>query len=178
MTETAEKKVSYIDMDKRIIVGKSGTIYKIAPEDISVGRWPKYEIWSAMVATRQDFDTYISTLNQVIKQMTSAKGLGDMIEPYMKLKEIRDGAINFAQTSRSQLVEFASLFCLKTDNNGNVIEDIEDLTTAQIEEKFNDWKAIKQEDFFLLVYKVIPGYIPFYKSMHQQSEAESMTEAT
>lgn len=172
---TEQKQHSYIDLEKRIIVGKSGTVYKIAPEDITVGRWPKYEIWSALVGTRLDFNSFIKTLNEVIKQMTSAKGLGDIIEPYTRLKDIRDGAVRYAETSRSQLVEYASLFCLKTDSEGNIIEETSDLTESQIIEKFNDWKEIPMNDFFLLVMKAIPGYIENYKNFQNQSEALSGT---
>ena len=103
--------------------------------------------------------------------MTSAKGLGDIIEPYTRLKDIRDGAVRYAETSRSQLVEYASLFCLKTDIEGNIIEDTSDLTETQIIEKFNDWKEIPMNDFFLLVMKAIPGYIENYKNFQNQSEA-------
>ena len=155
--------MSKIDWEKRIIIGKSGTVYKILPEKISVGRWPKYELWSTLISTRMDMDTFIKTLNSVINRVNKAQSFGDMIQPYTELTDLRNGIVKYNETGRPQLVEFAALFCLKCDKEGNVIEDVGEITEDVIREKYNDWKEIDMNDFFLLVSRHIPSFQENYR---------------
>ena len=141
--------MSRIDWENRIIIGKSGTKYKILPEKISVGRWPKYELWSTLIATRMDMDTFVKTLNGIITKVHKAQTFGDMIAPYSELTDMRNGIVRYAETGRPQLIEFASLFCLRVDKEGNIVEDIGEITEDVIREKYNDWKEIDMNDFFL-----------------------------
>ena len=155
--------MSRIDWENRIIIGKSGTKYKILPEKISVGRWPKYELWSTLIATRMDMDTFVKTLNGIITKVHKAQTFGDMIAPYSELTDMRNGIVRYAETGRPQLIEFASLFCLRVDKEGNIVEDIGEITEDVIREKYNDWKEIDMNDFFLLVSRHIPQFQQNYK---------------
>ena len=85
-----------IDWENRVIIGKSGTKYKILPEKISVGRWPKYELWSALIATRLDMDTFVRTLNEILRKVEKAQTFGDMIAPYSELRDLRSGIVRYA----------------------------------------------------------------------------------
>lgn len=164
--------MSKIDWEKRIIIGKSGTVYKILPEKISVGRWPKYELWSTLISTRMDMDTFIKTLNSILTKVNKAQTFGDMITPYMELTDLRNGIVKYQETGRPQLVEFAALFCFKTDYNGNIIEDIGDITEDVIREKYNDWKEIDMNDFFLLVSRHIPMFQENYRLELERAKGE------
>ena len=155
--------MSRIDWENRIIIGKSGTKYKILPEKISVGRWPKYELWSTLIATRMDMDTFVKTLNGIITKVHKAQTFGDMIAPYSELTDMRNGIVRYAETGRPQLIEFASLFCLRVDKEGNIVEDIGEITEDVIREKYNDWKEIDMNDFFLLVSRHIPQFQQNYR---------------
>ena len=164
--------MSKIDWENRLIIGKSGTKYKILPEKISVGRWPKYELWSTLISTRMDMDTFIKTLNGIITRVEKAATFGDMISPYTDLKDMRNGIVKYQETGRPQLVEFAALFCFKTDSSGNIIEDIGDITEDVIREKYNDWKEIDMNDFFLLVSRHIPSFQENYKLELERAKGE------
>jgi len=164
--------MSRIDWENRVIIGKSGTKYKILPEKISVGRWPKYELWSALIATRLDMDTFVRTLNEILRKVEKAQTFGDMIAPYSELRDLRSGIVRYAETGRPQLVEFAALFCLKTNKEGEVIEDIGDITEDIIREKYNDWKEIDMNDFFLLVSRHIPKFQENYKAEVERQRNE------
>jgi thiol-disulfide isomerase/thioredoxin len=155
--------MSKIDWEKRIIIGKSGAVYKILPEKISVGRWPKYELWSTLISTRMDMDTFLKTLNSVINRVNKAQSFGEMIQPYTELTDLRNGIVKYNETGRPQLVEFAALFCLKCDKEGNIIEDVGEITEDVIREKYNDWKEIDMSDFFLLVSRHIPSFQENYR---------------
>lgn len=166
--------MSKIDFDNRIIIGKSGTIYKILPEKISVGRWPKYELWQNNITFRMDMPTFMAAIDDVILKLQKIKELGDAIKATIDLMELRNRVAGFLETGRSPLIEFASIFCLKTDNNGNVIEDVGDLTEDVIRDKFNDWKEIDQNDFFLLVSMSIPLFQKNYKLAQKRVNEETI----
>lgn len=165
--------MSKIDWENRLIIGKSGTKYKILPEKISVGRWPKYELWSTLIATRMDMDTFVKTLNGIITKVSKAQTFGDMIQPYSDLTDLRNGIVKYHETGRPQLVEFAALFCLKIDKEGNIIEDIGEITEDVIRDKYNDWKEIDMNDFFLLVSRHIPSFQENYRTEIERQKGES-----
>jgi len=152
--------LSRIDWENRVIIGKSGTIYKVLPEKISVGRWPKYELWGTLLATRMDLETFLKTIDSVTLRIKKSRTLefGDIIQSYNELDAFRAGIKKYAETGRSQLSEFAALFCFKTDKDGNINEDVGVLTEDMIREKHNDWIEIPHPDFFLFVFKHIPSF--------------------
>lgn len=166
--------MSSIDWEKRLIIGKSGTKYKILPEKISVGRWPKYELWQNNITFRMDMPTFMASIDSVLNKLLKIKQLGDAIDASIELKDLRNRISGFLESGRSPLIEFASIFCLKCDENGNVIEDVGDLTEDLIRDKFNDWKEIDQNDFFLLVSRCIPSFQENYQlAKRRLKEAET-----
>jgi hypothetical protein len=164
--------MSKLDWENRIIIGKSGTVYKILPEKISVGRWPKYELWSTLLTVRMDSSTFLQTLDDIESKTSKATTIGQIVEPLSQLRDLKKGVLNYLQTGRSQLSEFASIFCFKCDKDGNIIEDIGDITEDVIRDKHNDWKEIDHYDFFLLVFRHIPKWQENYRLELERERAE------
>ena len=155
--------VAKIDWDKRQIIGKSGTIYKISPETLSSGRAPEFEIRSILLAYRTDFETLLTMINKATKLMDSATAFGPMYEASAMLKDFQKGLINYQLNKRPAVIEFASLFCIKEGEDvGNHSEDI-------VREKYEDWRDIPEADFFLLCANVIPSFKENYLNIIMES---------
>jgi hypothetical protein len=141
-----------IDFEKRIIKGKSGTIYKILPEKLSVGRAAEFEIRSTLLGFNLDFETIFKKISKAVKILEDSTSFGGLIDAHNELKEIQSGLIKFQENKRPQVIEFCSLFCLKEgEDTSNHNEDV-------IREKYEDWAHIDHNDFFLLCANVIPSF--------------------
>lgn len=149
-------KKSYLDWENRLIVGRTGQKYKISPETISFGRWPLYELWSTLITVGMDNITFTEKINECRKLAHNIKVSGDLIKLANNLDDFGDRINRQQELGRNQLTEFFSIFCIKIDDNGNIIEDVGDLKEDLIREKYNDWKEIDSRDFFLLLPKVVP----------------------
>lgn len=141
-----------IDFEKRTIRGKSGTIYKIMPEKLSVGRAAEFEIRSTLLGFSLDFETIFKKIAKAKSVLSGAVSFGGIIEAHNELEEIQRGLIRFQENKRPGIVEFCSIFCIK-DKEDLSIHD-EDI----IREKFDDWAHIDINDFFLLCANVIPSF--------------------
>ncbi|MFO0201560.1 MAG: hypothetical protein ACK528_00355, partial [Alphaproteobacteria bacterium] len=87
----------YIDFDKRKIIGKSGTVYKIAPEDISVGRWAEFEIRSITLAYNTDFETLLNTFRGVKDDLMNGKNnaQGNAHHALRKIEDFEKGMVDY-----------------------------------------------------------------------------------
>lgn len=155
--------MSKIDWENRVIIGKSGTKYKILPEKVGLGRWPMMEFWGSLVTSRMDADTFIKTGVEIKSRIRKIKDLGEVIDIAILFDNFFGNILRYKETSRSQLCEYVALFAFKTDKDGEVIEDTGDITEDIIREKYNDWKPIPWEDFFLLATRHIPKWQENYR---------------
>lgn len=163
-----------IYLDERIIVGSSGTIYKIVPEALSTTRAPEYEIRGGLLGLNTDFETLIkgirSAKNVLIKGTDNAQG--NVHNAVNTLDGIEAGLINYQLNKRPAIIEFCSLVCIKEGEKLNVH------TEEQIRDKYADWGEIPILDFLDLAGRLIPGFREFYlaaiKGERQQSETSEI----
>ena len=163
-----------IHLEERIIVGSSGTIYKIVPEALSTTRAPEYEIRGALLGMNTDFETLIKAIrsakNVLIKGQDNAQG--NAHTAIKILEGIDEGMINYQLNNRAAIVEFCSLVCIKEGEKLNVH------TEEQIRDKYIDWGEIPILDFLDLAGRLIPGFREFYlaaiKGERQQSETSEI----
>lgn len=141
-----------IDWEKRQIIGRSGKVYRIAPETLSTGRTPEFEIRSIALAYRTDFETLLKLIRKVKGVLRDGRTFGEVADALNLLEKFEQGMINFQLNNRSELVEFCSLFCIgENEDVGVHTEDI-------IIEKYEDWREIPEVDFFLLCTKAISSF--------------------
>ncbi len=160
--------MSIIDFDKRVIKGKSGKIYKIAPEDISVGRWAEFEIRGLTIAYNTDFETLLNMIKEVKDVLMNGKNnaQGNTHVAISKIEEFENGMINYQLNKRPKLIEFISLFVVSEDEDKSIH------TEEQIREKYNDWADIPISDFFFLCANVIPSFREILLNTLQNEETK------
>ena len=141
-----------IDFEKRIIKGKSGKIYNIVPEKLSVGRSAEFEIRSTLLGFNMDFQTIWKKLDEAKNTLKNATNFGAMIDGVYKIEEIQGNLKRWSDNQRPQIVEFCSLFCLMENEDVSVHDE------EVIRQKYEDWAHIPHADFFFLCANVIPGY--------------------
>ena len=161
--------MSKIDWEKRIIIGKSGTVYKIMVNKVSLGRWPKMEFWGTLVTARMDSDTFIKTGLEIKSKIRKVETLGQLVDIYILFENFFGNILRYNETGRSQLSEYVSLFAFKTDKNGEILGDVGDIDEDTIRENHNDWKEIPYEDFFFLAIRHIPNWQENYRKELERS---------
>ena len=158
-----------IDLKKKIITGKSGTIYRIDPENISAGRWHYYMRYATSVALgvmfQEVFDSYVK-MNQ------SVTTGNDILAAISFVKSETEEKIKFINRYNTQQapkpLEMCALFC---NEDG---EDVGEFNDAIIAKKFEDWKHIPIRDFFLLSSEAIAGFREEYsKQMANEKGKDS-----
>lgn len=154
-----------IDWDKRTITGMSGTVYKIAPEDIPAGRWSQYELQSAslgMVMSIKKMAGYFTKIynlattgNEVVKQIHQIA---------QESKEALELIKGYEGQPIPKVVEFLSIMCVKDG------EELHTYKESMVREKFNDWSHIPMKDFFLLAAQLMPSFKENYLNKMGKSE--------
>jgi hypothetical protein len=143
---------SKIDFENRVIYGRSGKIYKILPEMLTIGRAAEFEIRSILIGYKTDFETLLKLISNVETRLRNGNTWGTISDVINDLKDFKQGLINYQLNSRPAIVEFMSLFCIGDgEDTGIHSEEI-------IREKFEDWREISEQDFFLLCANVIPSF--------------------
>lgn len=153
-----------IDFEKRTIKGKSGKIYNIVPEKLSVGRSAEFEIRSTLLGFNMDFQTIWRKIDEADKLLEEAKNFGAMMDASFKLKEIKGNLKRWSDNQRPQIIEFCSLFCLMENEDVSVHDE------EVIRQKYDDWSHIPVADFFLLCANVIPGYRDIFLNIAQATK--------
>lgn len=149
-----------IDLKAKTITGKSGKVYRIDPENISAGRFHHYMIQSATVGLgitfQEIFDSYVAMLkavttgNDILKALATVKN-----ECESKLKIVD----KYTAQTAPKIIEFCALFCIEDG------EDVGQYDEALVARKFEDWKHIPLNSFFLLSSMAIPAFQENYRSM-------------
>lgn len=155
-----------VDWEKRTITGLSGKIYKIEPERITTGRWPEFETQSLMLAFGSDFKTFYTSLIDIRKKLSEIKILGDVIGIDKKIENLLQGVSTYTERPEPKIIKFCSLFCNSED------EDTSQYNKNIAKEKYEDWKHIPIESFFLLASEVIPSFKETYR-LHKAKEKET-----
>ena len=154
-----------IDLKKRIITGKSGTIYHIDPENISAGRWHLYMIYSSSVGLGVMFQDIFDSYVKMRQAVTSGN---DILSALDIVKHECDEKIKFVEKYHQQqlpkVIEVCGLFCNEPG------EDVGEYNDAIVTKKFEDWKHIPIKDFFLLLSEAIPGFREEYMKQGQKNE--------
>lgn len=143
-----------IDIQKMIITGKSGRVYKIMPESISAARYSEYSLRSSLLAFKTDFETLFTSINKAIEHLRHGKenSIGNAMNAAALLENIQKGMMNFQENNRPAIIEFVSLFVI---GDG---EDVSKHSEDQIRVKYEDWAHIPIVDFFLLASHAIPKF--------------------
>ena len=146
-----------VNWEKRTITGKSGKVYYIEPDKISVGRFAEYEVLSLMLAFNSDFKTYYTKLTTIGQKIRNVEKFGQLIDIDKDVNDLIAGIGNYTENSAPKIIRYCALFCNLKD------EDRSTFTDEQVREKYEDWKDIDIADFFLLVSKVIPFFQEAYR---------------
>lgn len=141
-----------IDWENRKIYGHSGKEYKILPELLTAGRAAEFQIRGMVLGFNTDFETLLKLVHNAAKRLREGNNYGAIADTITELEQFKKGMLNYQENSRPAIVEFCSLFCIgEGENTGIHNEDI-------IREKYNDWREIPIQDFFLLSGQAIPYF--------------------
>lgn len=140
-----------IDWDQRKITGKSGKVYTIAPERVSVARWHEFLLQGSTLAFNSDFETLYKSYGDIEASLTSGNDILAGINKSVNIaRQAREGLKEFVNNTPPKLIKFASIFCISEG------EDISIYDEPLIKRKYEDWKHIPMSDFFLLSSQVMP----------------------
>jgi hypothetical protein len=153
-----------IDWEQKTITGKSGKVYKIDPENVTIGRLREYEILSLMLAFSSDFKTFYTTLTEIIAQVEKLTAIGQIFSVLSKLKNLVAGIGNYTENSEPKIIRFCALFCTYEG------EELDKFTDEQVKIKYEDWSHIPAKDFFLLVSECIPSFRDAYKMVKKEMD--------
>lgn len=144
-----------INWEQKTITGKSGKVYKIDPENITIGRLREYEILSLMLMFNSDFKTYYGTLVQIRKDLGELNinriTVDTINKPINSIDRLIAGIGNYVENPEPKIVRFCALFCNYEGENTSIY------TNEQVKEKFEDWSHLTRDDFFLLLNECIPS---------------------
>jgi hypothetical protein len=161
-------KVSYIDFEKRIIVGKKGTVYNIQPERISSKLWAEYQIRGALLGSGMSFENYAKGMVDINNHLRHGKenAQGNTANALTVLDQMIDSAERFKDSNYNEQVEFCSIFC-KTENEPVDIND-----EATNKRKFDDWGEIPQPFFLTLIELSIIMYKKSSEALKERARKE------
>ena len=133
-----------IDLTSRTIKGKSGKVYYIDTENISVARWPEFEIQSSEISWNATF----SELAKAWKEVHQLASTGnDVIGALAQIREISKKAnetiVYYNDNPIPRIIKYCSIFCNEKE------EDTGTYNETLIKAKYEDWKHIPIKDFFL-----------------------------
>jgi len=166
------KKVSYIDFDKQIIVGKSGKIYHIRPDRIASKLWAEYQIRGALLGSGMSFENYAKGIVDIENHLRKGKenAQGNTANALRIIDELKLSAGRFQESEYNAHVEFCSIFC-KSEHEPVDIND-----SATNKRKYEDWGAIPQSFFLILVEQCIIMYKKGLKELREGVSEESKLE--
>lgn len=165
------KKTSYIDFENRIIVGKSGLVYDIAPEKVASKLWAEYQIRGALLGFNLSLESFASRLNESIDHLRNGKqnAQGNASNSIVVQESILEGLLRYKENNENGVLEFLSIFC-KSKN-----EPVDSNDESIIRRKFDDWGEIPQTDLFFLSQLSIVSYKEnLKKQLEIQRQKESM----
>lgn len=157
-----------INWEQKTITGKSGKVYKIDPENTTIGRLREYEILSLMLAFNSDFNTYYKGLTDIRKDLGELSlnqiTVDKLNKPISKIDKLIAGIGNYIENPEPKIIRFCAIFCTYEG------EDTTVFTNEQVKEKYDDWSGISSKDFFLLAIECIPSFRESYKVVRSQKE--------
>lgn len=147
-----------IDIKNKVIIGKSGTKYRIAPEEISAGRWHLYMIYSTSVGMGVMFQEVFDSFSAIYKAATNGNDILGALDIIKKESETKIKFIDrYKANDRPKICEMCALFCIEDG------EDVGEASDNMFAKKFEDWKHIPITDFFLLSSMAITGFKEEYE---------------
>lgn len=161
-----------IDWPNRQIIGASGTVYKITPETMSSARYIEFEIRSMTQAFKTNLEGILTTLDSIENHLTKGtlNASGNIHNALSELQNFKKGLREHAKFRRTESIEFCALFCIADG------EDVSEYSEAMVLKKWNDWKIIPDEDFFLLSMNVKVLLSQRYRNMIQQEKEKLQKE--
>jgi len=165
-----EKQNGFVDMEKRIIKGKSGKLYKIAPENITAGRWSEYTVQTIQLSFSTTFQSIMVKMSKAITTLRNTTGFGAVIDTAKILEEIIDGMNRVELASAPDIIKYCSIFCIGKD------EDTRKYDPMVVQEKFEDWSHIPIKDFFLLATDQIASLNDLRSNMKRGHKAVEIME--
>jgi hypothetical protein len=147
-----------IDIKNKVIIGKSGKKYRIAPEEISAGRWHLYMIYSTSVGMGVMFQEVFDSFSTIYKAATNGNDILGALDVIKKEAETKIKFIDrYKANEAPKVIEMCALFCIGEG------EDVGEFSDTLVAQKFEDWKHIPITDFFLLSSMAIPGFKEEYE---------------
>lgn len=154
-----------IDWKNRTLIGKSGRVYKIEPENISAGRWAEFEIQQLQLAYSMEFKAIHDNIAKVLNDLRNGNNLLKAHSDAIKTLECLHFAIsNYTELPIPAILKFCSLF-INYDG-----EDVGKYDPIEVRKKADDWANIPIKDFFLLASEVIPSFRETYNAFIQASQ--------
>ena len=161
-----------IDLQKNIIVGKSGKVYKIIPDQISVARWAQYEIQAATLGFNTSYQAMFDSYKYIYTQLKGAITGEGILNTMNECKKWMQHIDEHPVTSAPKAIEFCAIFCICEG------EDVGSYSDDMVASKFEDWKHIPMKDFFLLYHQLIPGLKENYQKMQNGASQEDLLNQT
>lgn len=157
-----------INWEKRQIVGKSGTIYKIEPENLSTGRYNEYILQGSMLAFMCDFNGLYSDWDKVERFCTTGNDVLKAITETAKIADRNKKTIaSFTQNEPAKVIKFCSLVCIAPG------EDVSIYDPVLTKQKFDDWAHIPINDFFLLQLELMNGLRKHLRNLQEEQKKKN-----
>jgi len=168
-----KKKVSYVDWENRIIVGKSGKVYNIAPEKTASKLWAQYQIRASLLALNSSLDSLVTRIKSSIDHLRNGNqnAQGNASNAIIELESIFKGFRNYIDNDQNAVLEFLSIFCKTSTEEVDVNDD------STIRMQADDWSEIPQADLFFLSQISIPSYKKHLTELMEQSNQKNPKEA-
>lgn len=151
MSLTESQALRRIDFSKKEFTGKSGTVYRIESDEISVGRFQIYERKALELGFGVDFKALFESFSKVYKHATTGDSTLNALHQIAQVCLAQMQKMKEGNTHSDDLM-FCTLFCNAPD------EDRTAWDVANAEAKCRDWAQYDMRDFFLLSRIGIEGY--------------------
>jgi hypothetical protein len=152
MSDTFPNPLKRIDIEKKEIVGKSGTVYRIELGHVSVGRYQIYERAATTLMFGSEPGAIFKTFAEIYKTATTGDST---LAALHKITELSHGQMLKIKESSAIKDEF--IFCSLFINAEDEDRSVWDINLA--ERKVADWSEYDPRDFFLLSRSGIEDYI-------------------
>jgi len=160
-------KKSIVDWENRMIHGKSGKIYHIAPEKIASKLWAQYQIRGSLLGLNTSLESILLRIKGAIDHLRTGEenAQGNASNAIIELESIKKGFKDFKDNEYNAVLEFLSIFC-KSEG-----EPMDKNDESIIRRKYEDWSEIPQADLFFLSQMSIPSYS---KHLKEQTASEKL----
>lgn len=146
--------------EKGTFKGRSGRVYRVSPDNITLLRAPHFDAMSLELAFSLDLSTLASNLDKIASLSGGKMETNEVIPNNYRIHEltrnIQKGFNEFTTNKHSKIAAFCALFCCY-ENEQN------DYTPELVKDKLDDWSNIPIAFFFSLSSSFLPDFTRLMK---------------